>query len=80
MSETILYLLNQLAGNAPMIPLDDKLRPSWLFGQTTHEGCDRAGYYEQGDFALEYGSHRCLVSIGYPAPIKSRNGGTLEPH
>jgi hydrogenase small subunit len=24
--------------------------------QTVHEGCDRAGYYEQGDFAEEYGS------------------------
>ena len=35
----------------PMIPLDDQLRPTWLFGKTVHEGCDRAGYYEQGDFA-----------------------------
>ena len=24
--------------------------------RTVHEGCDRAGYYEQGDFATEYGS------------------------
>jgi hydrogenase small subunit len=38
-------------GQAPMIPLDDALRPTWLFGRTVHEGCDRAGYYEQGDFA-----------------------------
>ena len=36
-----------------MIPLDDELRPTWLFGSTVHEGCDRAGYYEQGDFADE---------------------------
>ena len=49
--ETVLYLLYQVAGLAPMIPLDDKLRPTWLFGKTVHEGCDRAGYYEQGDFA-----------------------------
>ena len=34
-----------------MIPLDEALRPTWLFSQTVHEGCDRAGYYEQGDFA-----------------------------
>jgi hydrogenase small subunit len=32
MSETLLYLLHQAAGNAPMIPLDDCLRPQWLFG------------------------------------------------
>ena len=49
--ETVLYLLYQVAGLAPMIPLDDQLRPTWLFGKTVHEGCDRAGYYEQGDFA-----------------------------
>src|SRR5215471_11316273 len=48
--ETLLYLLRQAAGAAPMIPLDDKLRPTWLFGKTVHEGCDRAGYYEQADF------------------------------
>jgi hydrogenase small subunit len=54
--ETLLYLLYQVAGLAPMIPLDDQLRPTWLFGNTVHEGCDRAGYYEQGDFAEEYGS------------------------
>ena len=49
-SETLTYLLYMATGQAPMIPLDDALRPQWLFGQTVHEGCDRAGYYEQGDF------------------------------
>ena len=51
LSETMLYLLYQAAGAAPMIPLDEALRPTWLFGATVHEGCDRAGYYEQGEFA-----------------------------
>ena len=51
LSETITYLLYMATGQAPMIPLDDALRPPWLFGSTVHEGCDRAGYYEQGDFA-----------------------------
>jgi hydrogenase small subunit len=54
--ETVLYLLYQVAGLAPMIPLDDNGRPEWLFGKTVHDGCDRAAYYEQGDFADEYGS------------------------
>src|SRR5581483_3602363 len=31
--ETVLYLLYQAAGLAPMIPLDEALRPQWLFGQ-----------------------------------------------
>src|ERR1700746_289791 len=62
--ETLLYLLRQLAGLAPMIPLDQALRPKWLFGNTVHNGCDRAAYYEQADFATEYGSQKCLVKIG----------------
>jgi len=34
--ETLLWLLYQVAGVAPMIPLDEKLRPTWLFGKTVH--------------------------------------------
>ncbi len=71
--ETLLYLLYQAAGLAPMIPLDEKLRPTWLFGKTVHEGCDRAGYYEQGDFAHEYGSPKCLVKIGCWGPVVNCN-------
>src|SRR5580765_7744032 len=32
MAETLLYLLYQLTGQAPVIPLDENLRPTWLFG------------------------------------------------
>jgi len=73
LSETILYLLYQAAGQAPMIPLDDALRPTWLFGATVHEGCDRAGYYEQGDFATEYGSPKCIVKLGCWGPVVKCN-------
>ena len=71
--ETLLYLLYQVAGLAPMIPLDDQLRPTWLFGKTVHEGCDRAGYYEQGDFATEYGSPKCIVKLGCWGPVVQCN-------
>ncbi len=71
--ETVLYLLYQAAGLAPMIPLDDQLRPTWLFGKTVHDGCDRAGYYEQADFANEYGSPKCLVKIGCWGPVVNCN-------
>jgi hydrogenase small subunit len=60
-------------GQAPMIPLDDALRPQWLFGATVHEGCDRAGYYEQGDFADEYGSPKCIVKLGCWGPVVKCN-------
>ncbi|MGH4024236.1 MAG: hypothetical protein ACRDRV_06590, partial [Pseudonocardiaceae bacterium] len=64
LTETILYLLYQLIGQSPMIPLDEQLRPQWLFGTTVREGCDRAGYYEQGEFADTYDSPQCLVKLG----------------
>ncbi len=74
-TETLLYLLYQSVGLAPMIPLDRELRPTWLFGQTVHEGCDRAGYYEQGDFATEYGSPKCIVKLGCWGPVVQCNVG-----
>jgi hydrogenase small subunit len=67
--ETLLYLLRQAAGSAPMIPLDEALRPRWLFSQTVHEGCDRGGYYEQADFAPDFGSQRCIVKLGCWGPV-----------
>jgi hydrogenase small subunit len=71
--ETLLYLLYQVAGLAPMIPLDENLRPKWLFGATVHEGCDRGGYYEQGQFTHEYGQKECLVKIGCWGPVVNCN-------
>jgi hydrogenase small subunit len=71
--ETVLYLLYQVAGRAPMIPLDDQLRPTWLFGFTVHDGCDRAGYYEEGDFAEDYNSYKCLVKVGCWGPVVNCN-------
>ncbi len=73
--ETLLYLLYMAAGRAPMIPLDHALRPTWLFGQTVHEGCDRGGYYEQGEFAEEYGSRTCIVKLGCWGPVVHCNVG-----
>jgi hydrogenase small subunit len=67
--ETLLYLLHQAAGLAPMIPLDESLRPTWLFDLSVHEGCDRGGYYEQADFAAAYGSRKCVVKLGCWGPV-----------
>lgn len=73
--ETLLYLLYQVAGRAPMIPLDGVLRPTWLFSQTLHEGCDRGGYYEQAEFAEEYGQRECIVRLGCWGPVVQCNVG-----
>jgi hydrogenase small subunit len=73
-TETLLYLVLHLGGLAPPPPLDDLLRPEWLFGRTTRESCSRAGYTEQGKFATEYGSDpRCLVKLGCKGPVARCN-------
>ncbi len=71
--EVLLYLLYQLVGANPMIPLDEMLRPVWLFGRTAHEGCDRGGYYEQGEFTQDHGSPKCLVKLGCWGPVVNCN-------
>ena len=73
-TETLMYLVLALAGMAPPPELDDQLRPKWLFGRTVREGCNRAGFTEQGNFATEYGSdHRCLVKLGCKGPVVKCN-------
>jgi hydrogenase small subunit len=73
LSQTLLYLLQQVAGSVPMIPLDDAGRPTWLFSATVHEGCDRGGYYEQAQFGYEYDSAKCLVKLGCWGPVVKCN-------
>jgi hydrogenase small subunit len=67
--DTLTYLLRQAAGGAPMIPLDEALRPRWLFEFTVHEGCDRGSFYEQADFARDYNSPKCQVKVGCWGPV-----------
>jgi hydrogenase small subunit len=72
-TETLLYLVLHLAGMAPAPELDEALRPKWLFGRTAHESCNRAAYYEHGDFDYEYGGHKCLVKLGCEGPVVKCN-------
>jgi hydrogenase small subunit len=73
--EVILYLLNMAARRAPLIPLDEALRPTWLFAATVHEGCDRGGYYEQAAFTESYGRPECIVKLGCWGPVVQCNVG-----
>ena len=73
-TETLMYLVFALAGMAPVPELDDVGRPKWLFERTAHESCNRAAFYEEGNFATEYGSdHRCLVKLGCKGPVVKCN-------
>jgi hydrogenase small subunit len=71
--ETLAWVLYHAAGAAPPPPLDDQLRPQWIFGTTVHEGCNRLGFYEQSDFAGDYNSPKCQVKVGCAGPVVNCN-------
>jgi hydrogenase small subunit len=74
MTEMLMFLVFALAGMGPLPELDEAGRPTSLFGRTAHEGCNRAAFYEQGDFATTYGNdHRCLVKLGCKGPVVKCN-------
>jgi len=72
-TETIAAVLLFLHGLGPLPEFDELGRPSWLFGETVHRGCTRAGFYEEGKFAEEYGDKECLVEIGCWGPVVQCN-------
>ncbi len=72
-TETVFAVLLFLQGLGPLPTFDELGRPAWLFKQTVHQGCTRAGFYEEGIFAKEYGDPECLVSIGCWGPVVNCN-------
>ncbi|CAN5389824.1 hydrogenase small subunit [soil metagenome] len=71
--ETIAAVVLFLQGLAPLPEFDELGRPAWLFGETVHRHCPRAGYYEEGVFAEEYGGKECLVELGCWGPVVQCN-------
>jgi hydrogenase small subunit len=71
--ETATAVLLFLNGLAPLPEFDNLGRPAWLFGETVHRHCPRAGYYEEGVFAEEYGDKECLVELGCWGPVVQCN-------
>lgn len=72
-TETITAVLMFLAGVGPLPEFDELGRPAWMFKSTVHRGCPRAGYYEEGVFAKEYGDEECLVELGCWGPVVQCN-------
>jgi hydrogenase small subunit len=67
--ETVAALLYYLQGFGPMPEFDEMGRPAWMFGETVHRHCVRGAYYEEGDFAVEFGDPNCLVEVGCWGPV-----------
>jgi hydrogenase small subunit len=72
-TETVAAVLLFLNGFGPLPEFDELGRPAWLFNQTVHQRCVRAGFYEEGLFAEEYGDPECLVEIGCWGPVVQCN-------
>ena len=68
-TETLLHLAIHLAGRGQRLDLDEAGRPRWLFSRTVRQGCTRAGFAEQGQFARSPADDRgCLVKLGCSGP------------
>jgi hydrogenase small subunit len=72
-TETVFAVLLFLQGLGPLPTFDELGRPAWLFRDTVHQGCTRAGFYEEGMFAEHYGDPECLVEIGCWGPVVNCN-------
>ena len=73
-TETLLYLAASRRA-APRCRISTRrCGRRWLFGRTVREGCNRAGFTEQGSFATEYGDDpRCLIKLGCKGPVVKCN-------
>ena len=81
--ETVAAVLLCLNGLAPLPHLDEQGRPAWLFGETVHGRCPRAGYYQDGVFAADRGGTECLVELGCWGPVVQcniANTGVIDGH
>ena len=72
-TETLQELLRELRGAKTLLDFDEHGRPAWLFGETVHRHCPKAGYYEEGVFSHEPGDNQCLVEIGCWGPVVQCN-------
>ncbi len=72
-TEAVAAIVYFLQGFGPLPEFDELGRPAWQFGETVHRHCTRGAYYEEGNFAKEFGDKECLVEIGCWGPVVNCN-------
>ena len=77
LTETLLYLLYYISGHATVMPLDENLRPAWLFSRRIDDAYSRAGNYQRGPFARGHRSSECLAKTGRAASAPEAMVGAL---
>ncbi len=72
-NEAVAAIVYFLQGFGPLPEFDELGRPAWQFGETVHRHCTRGAYYEEGNFAREFGDKECLVEMGCWGPVVNCN-------
>jgi hydrogenase small subunit len=72
-TEVVAAVLSAMQNVQPLPEFDELGRPVWMFGETVHRHCPKAGYYEEGVFSEEPGDNQCLVEIGCWGPVVQCN-------
>lgn len=52
-----------------MPELDNLGRPIWIYGVTIHDNCTRRGYFDSGNFAVNFGENTCMFRLGCRGPV-----------
>jgi hydrogenase small subunit len=72
-TEVVAAVLSFIQNLRPLPDFDELGRPVWMFGETVHRHCPKAGYYEEGVFSEKPGDNQCLVEIGCWGPVVQCN-------
>jgi hydrogenase small subunit len=49
--------------------LDGQGRPKVFYGKLLHDECPKRGYYDEGEFAHQFGEEGCLYKLGCKGPV-----------
>lgn len=58
-----------LLGGLAAVEVDEYKRPKAFYGKLIHDNCPRRGYFDQGQFAKDFGDEGCLYALGCKGPV-----------